>query len=188
MMVWFPIQSAGFSRIPKVFLWIATWEGMSNYDGHSFTNYSTANGLSHDLVNDFSEAKDGSLYVALNNGTIDIITNNKVIHTDIANKTVVNRFIHSPGHSVIAITDYKGVQQFTDGRLVEQKQSSPYSTFFDLRWINDSIFVAVGDSSIGAFNKNFELLTEIRDIYSYGEIKIYQDSKKRIWVGSPHRT
>jgi len=169
----------------KGFLWIATWEGMSKYDGHSFTNFNTGNGLSHDLVNDFSEAKDGSLYVALNNGTIDIIADNKVIHTDIANKTVVNRFIHSPGHPVIVTTDYKGVQEFTDGRLVQQKQSSPNSTYLDLQWLNDSIFVAVGDSSIRAFNKNFELLTEIRDIYAYGELKIYQDSKKRIWVGSP---
>jgi ligand-binding sensor domain-containing protein len=116
-------SSADFDS--KGFLWIATWEGMSKYDGHSFTNYSTANGLSHDMVNDFSEAKDGSLYVALNNRTIDVITDNKVIHTDIANKTVVNRFILSPGHRVIVTTDFKGVQEFTNGRLVQQKQSSP---------------------------------------------------------------
>ena len=45
----------------KGFLWIATFEGLSKYDGHRFTNYNVANGLSHNLVNDIYEAKDGTI-------------------------------------------------------------------------------------------------------------------------------
>jgi len=41
-----PILSAQFSKI-KGFIWIATWEGLSKYDGYRFTNFSKANGLSH---------------------------------------------------------------------------------------------------------------------------------------------
>src|ERR1700746_2998661 len=52
----------------KGFIWIATWEGLSRYDGNKFTNYTIANGLSHNLVNDICESDDGKLYVAENNG------------------------------------------------------------------------------------------------------------------------
>ena len=78
----------------KGFLWIATWEGVSKYDGYTFSNYSIANGLSHNLVNDFYESKDGRIYVALNNGTIDIITDNKVIR-----KAVLYTHSSRPGDS-----------------------------------------------------------------------------------------
>ncbi len=168
----------------KGFLWIATWEGLSKYDGHVFTNYSTLNGLSHNLVNDFCELKDGRLYVALNNGSIDIISDNQVIHKDSLSKTVVNHFIHSQGHPIIATTDLKGLQEFTDGRLIRPRQSSSPSTYIDLQWLNDSVFIAVSDSAIGAFNKKYELLTELRDLYIFAGSKIYQDSKKRIWVAT----
>src|SRR5262245_34576495 len=55
----------------KGFIWIGTWQGLSKYDGNKFTNFSTANGLSFDFVNDIKEINTGSLYVALNNGCID---------------------------------------------------------------------------------------------------------------------
>ena len=41
----------------KGFLWIATLEGLSKYDGHTFTGYNTANGLQHNMVNDFYESE-----------------------------------------------------------------------------------------------------------------------------------
>jgi len=167
----------------KGFLWIATWEGVSKFDGHSFTNFNTANGLSHNFVNDFYESKDGKLYVALNNGSIDIISDNQVTHTD-SSSTVINRFIYSQRHPVIATTDDKGLQEFTEGRLVRPKQPSSPSTYLDFQWLNDSVFLAVSDIAIGAFNKNYELLTELRDLYIFAGSKIYQDSKKRIWVAS----
>src|SRR6476619_3300967 len=56
----------------KGFLWIATWEGLSKYDGYQFTTYNTSNGLSHNMVNDFYEAPDGKLYLATNGGGLDV--------------------------------------------------------------------------------------------------------------------
>src|SRR6185437_6091532 len=58
----------------KGFLWIGTMEGLSKYDGNTFTNFTRSKGLSHSVVNDFYELNDGKLYVALNNGIIDEIT------------------------------------------------------------------------------------------------------------------
>src|SRR5258705_13815966 len=57
----------------KGFMWIATWEGLSKYDGHKFTNYNTANGLTYNMVNDIYESPDGKLYLAENNGGADVL-------------------------------------------------------------------------------------------------------------------
>ncbi len=77
----------------KGFLWIGTLEGLSKYDGYTFTNYTTANGLSHNMVNDFYETKDGQLYVALNNGSIDKIVDDKIIPKAVSSSVVINRFM-----------------------------------------------------------------------------------------------
>src|ERR671939_201032 len=74
----------------KGFLWISTWEGLSKYDGHRFTNFTEGNGLSHNLVNDVAETKNGDIYVALNNGTIDIISNDEVQQKGIVKNIVIN--------------------------------------------------------------------------------------------------
>src|SRR5258705_3483236 len=62
----------------KGFLWISTWEGLSKYDGNRFTNFTESNGLSHNLVNDVAETKDGNIYVTMNNGSVDIIRNDRI--------------------------------------------------------------------------------------------------------------
>src|SRR5215510_1634004 len=75
----------------KGFIWIGTWEGLSKYDGYRFTNFTTANGLSQNLVNDFFE-DNGKLYVALNNGTIDMIQNDR-IQEIISTPSALNHFV-----------------------------------------------------------------------------------------------
>ena len=75
----------------KGFIWIVTWEGISKYDGHKFTNYNTANGLTHELVNDVREIN-GKMYVAQNNGVVDVIQNESVVPQPITANLVVNKF------------------------------------------------------------------------------------------------
>ena len=48
------------------FLWIATWEGLSRFDGASFVNYGTRDGLGALLVNSVTEDARGRLWVATN--------------------------------------------------------------------------------------------------------------------------
>src|SRR5258705_3805675 len=67
------------------FIWIGTWEGLSKYDGHKFTNYTTVNGLSHNLVNDMYESPDGKLYVAENNGAVDILQRDAIVKKEAFN-------------------------------------------------------------------------------------------------------
>ncbi len=169
----------------KGFLWIATLEGLSKYDGHTFTNYSTANGLSHNMVNDFYETKDGRLYVALNNGAIDMVSENKVISKVDASGAVINRFLHNSTEEVIVSTDRKGLQQFSNEKLSKPNQLFPHQSFFDIIWVNDSLLMTVEETSLKVFNRKYELFSQIidRNIIYQGTI-IYQDSKKRIWAGT----
>ncbi len=168
----------------KGFLWIATFEGLSKYDGHRFTNYNVANGLSHNLVNDIYEAKDGTLYVALNNGAIDIIKENKSIEKSEPSPIVVNRFIQTPWQQVIATTDRNGLQEFANGILIKPKQDFPFSDYSDMVVINDTALITTG-LTVSIFNRKYELISQsMARADRYLDIKIYQDKKKRIWSGS----
>ncbi|MEO7983074.1 MAG: two-component regulator propeller domain-containing protein [Bacteroidota bacterium] len=170
----------------KGFLWIATWEGFSTYDGHTFTNYSTANGLSHNLVNDFYESPDGELYVATNGGGFDIIKENRIIQKAAPAAITVNSFVHFPNEKIIATTDNEGLQEFTTGKLTRLRKNRLLSSYFDLTVLSDSFLIAAGERGIQLLYRNYELISEVRNTEAiYAQFKIYQDSKKRILVGTP---
>src|ERR1051326_3642217 len=44
------------------FLWFATEEGLSRFDGYKFTNYTTDQGLPHRTVNDILETRGGAYW------------------------------------------------------------------------------------------------------------------------------
>jgi ligand-binding sensor domain-containing protein/signal transduction histidine kinase len=50
------------------FIWIATDEGLSRFDGYEFVNYTTAHGLPHRWVNDLIETRHGGYWVATDGG------------------------------------------------------------------------------------------------------------------------
>jgi len=77
------------------FLWIGTTEGISKYDGHRFINYTTANGMPHNLVNDMLETSDGKLIFACNDGSLAWIKNNR-IEKITKPGIVINHFYRAP--------------------------------------------------------------------------------------------
>jgi ligand-binding sensor domain-containing protein/signal transduction histidine kinase len=52
------------------FLWFATRNGLSRFDGTEFRNYTTDDGLPHPVVNDFLETSDGEYWIATNGGGV----------------------------------------------------------------------------------------------------------------------
>jgi ligand-binding sensor domain-containing protein len=57
-------------RDSRGFLWFCTNEGLSRFDGYSFTNYDTNDGLPHHAVTDFLQTRDGELWVGTNGGLV----------------------------------------------------------------------------------------------------------------------
>src|SRR5215831_3669556 len=57
-------------RDSRGFLWFCTGEGLSRFDGYSFTNYGVDQGLPHTTVNDFLETRTGELWIGTNAGLV----------------------------------------------------------------------------------------------------------------------
>ncbi len=62
----------------KGFLWFSTNFGVSKFDGRSFKNYSSAEGLSNNVIMSVSENEAGDKFVSTYKGGIDIITDSGI--------------------------------------------------------------------------------------------------------------
>src|SRR5438128_1887563 len=51
-------------RDSRGFLWFCTFEGLSRFDGYSFTTYGVDQGLPSPVINDLLETRDGQYWVA----------------------------------------------------------------------------------------------------------------------------
>ena len=57
-------------RDSRGFMWFATGDGLSRFDGYTFTNYSVEQGLPHRRVTDLLETRSGELWVATFGGLV----------------------------------------------------------------------------------------------------------------------
>ena len=162
------------------FIWIATWEGLSKYDGHRFTNFNTTNGLSFDLVNDLYVDDENRIYVAENDGHIDIITHSQ-LSTPLTDSVTINKFIKSDS-TVYAVTDYHGIAFLRNGNLHLTSQNE--SSILDLAVVNDSLFLIL-DSDFQAIlqDSRFQPFSKDSSGKSYRSITV--DSRNNIWLYGP---
>jgi len=169
----------------KGFLWFGTLEGLSKYDGHRFTNYTTANGLSNNYINHFYEAGDGTLYVAANDGSITMAAENKLIPCIQPSASVINRFLRTPEGRTIVSTDFHGLAEFRNNNLHALNQLYPGSSYYEITHLNDSLFIAVNDSSLQVLNYRCEVFSMLQKSNAYfTDYIIFKDSQKRIWAGA----
>ena len=166
------------------FIWVGTWEGLSKYDGHKFTNYTTANGLSHNVINDIFETNDGKLYVAENDGTVDVLQRDAIVKKAAFSNVIINQFHRSQDKRVLAGTDRRGLYEIKNGNLVKPLQTFPGSSYNDIAELNDSLLIGGAEGSLLILNKKFQLFAELKQPMGILTFKIYTDSKKRVWVGT----
>jgi ligand-binding sensor domain-containing protein/signal transduction histidine kinase len=63
----------GINRIvrdSRGFLWFATHEGLSKFDGYQFINYTTDQGLPQGAINDLLETRSGDYWIATSDGVV----------------------------------------------------------------------------------------------------------------------
>ena len=166
------------------FIWIGTWQGLSKYDGHKFTNYTTVNGLSDNMINDMYESPEGKLYVAENSGTTDILQQDAIVKKAAFSNVIINQFYITQNNRVIAATDTSGLHEIKNGSLIKPLQKFPNSTYGDLTDMNDSLLIGGAEGSLSILNSQFEVLSEIKQPREIIIFKIYKDFKNRIWVGT----
>jgi ligand-binding sensor domain-containing protein/two-component sensor histidine kinase len=167
----------------KGFLWIATWEGLSKYDGNKFTNFTTANGLSHNLVNDVYETKEGKILVAENNGSLDVIEHDVVVKKGLISNTTINRFFTLKNGKVLACTDGKSLFEFEQDSLKKLTPTLMTNSFsFFAEW-NDSFLVGANDGYTSVLDKQYNIVAS--SVNTTGSVYcLYTDSKKRLWAGT----
>ena len=68
-------QSRKTFQDKKGFIWVATNEGLSRFDGYGFTNYDDRNGLGDKRINDILEDSQGRFWVANNSHGISLKVN-----------------------------------------------------------------------------------------------------------------
>ena len=165
----------------KGFIWIATWEGLSKYDGNKFTNYTTANGLSFEMINDMHEDASGRIFLAENNGNLDIIERDRIHVDTIHRHVVVNSFFATPEHKLFVGTDNKGLLHFTSSRWDTSAQQ-PFNTIIDFAWLNDSLRIII--------NSNFKPWVADKNLNVYSTdvsssliaFAARRDRHNRIWL------
>jgi ligand-binding sensor domain-containing protein/two-component sensor histidine kinase len=164
----------------KGFIWIATWEGLSKYDGYRFTNFSTANGLSHNLVNDFFE-KDDKLLVAENDGSIDVIQSDHVQKIFQA-PSAVNRFVSTASGALLLTTDANGIYEFSEKKFFRPRQQLINYPIDRVIQLNDSLFIAHGgEETVQLFTSSYKTIaTTAIGLTSLGGL--LRDHKKRTWL------
>jgi ligand-binding sensor domain-containing protein/two-component sensor histidine kinase len=170
----------------KGFMWIATLDGLSKYDGHRFTNFNAATGLSHSLVNDMLE-EDGKLYVALNNGTVDVFRNDIIIDR-VKIGVTFNTFFQLKNGKILASTDSAGVWEFQKGRFIKPPQGVPHYSSIEIIEFNDSLLVSVVEYEPALLTKDYHEHPNkmpVQQLLAGMYFRCaYKDSKNRTWIGT----
>ena len=86
----------------KGYLWIATWEGLSRFDGYEFTNYDANDGLGHPFINDVTADNNGDLWVATNGGGVSRLIDQPAETSPAERKKFVSFLIAEGGEANVA--------------------------------------------------------------------------------------
>lgn len=162
------------------FIWLATMNGLSCYDGYRFTNYGPDKGI-FSVVNDVIEIEKGKLLVAQNNGDVSIVENN-VAKKIYSGGIVINLFIPQKDNKLLILTDGNGVCEWKNNK-VSVLPRSPVTNVHRIAFVNDSMYLYgdVNNGKVLITDKNFYPYSKITDCKF---LSVFTDSHKKTLVGT----
>lgn len=159
---------------------------MSKYDGHRFTNYSTANGLDFNYINDIYEMAPNRFLVAENNGTTDVVEHGEIIRNKRIGNIVVNKILVSQQGQIVGITDDSGLCVLKNNTWRRTGQGF-YGT--QLVFLSDSSLLAMAGEDSFLKIVNATSLTPEAEIVVKKHVftMLYTDRQNRTWIGTNAR-
>ena len=188
------------------YVWFCTTEGISRFDGYTFTNYGVAEGLPHRIVNDVIETRDGEILFATLAGVVQLN---------------VERGDATSPHFMAVSLEVSDEKSLSATRLVEDRDGSVWVgtagglfrlTKADGRWRSERVRTEidakqnvdlssintllidrngtlwVGSAFYGVFRRRsdggFDRFTEKNGLAQNGISDIYQDRSGKVWVGT----
>lgn len=165
------------------FIWLCTRGGLSLYDGSRFTNFTTSNGLTHDMINDIFEIAPQQFIVAQNAGGPQLLKNERMAPLVPGNMAVVNKFYPLPNNRLIAAADSVGAVEF-DKDEIRTLKSDFNNSIAEISPLNDSVWL-VSDLNFYAHLTTATLQPRCPK-QALGATSLLTDSKQRTWMGTIH--
>lgn len=175
---------------------------------HYFKNPLNPESLSNDIIRDFLESKNGNIWVATDGGGLNYFDRSKGTFKTYKNDTKNPKSIGSDavislnedqdgklwvgtwaGGLNILLDEEKGI--FTSFNKWIKNDKYPFRHVFDVQFEENYIWVAAFDEGLYRYDKKTNELqlfksieTEKDGISSNQPIRIFEDSKQNLWIGS----
>ena len=163
------------------FIWLCTRGGLSRYDGTRFTNYTTDNGLTNDMINDIVEVAPQKFIIAQNLQGPRLMEHERIVPFTSHGNLTLNKFYKLSGKRLLATTDLHGMAEWTNNDF--HYLNAGYTNNIDaITVLNDSTWVIV------QYNTSVQLMTNQLHPYSAADTinvtAVYTDSQQRTWIGT----
>jgi signal transduction histidine kinase/ligand-binding sensor domain-containing protein len=164
------------------FMWLSTRGGLSRYDGSRFTNFTTENGLTTDMINDIYEISPQEFIIAQNSGGPRLLKHGRISALPGNESIVINRF-YKIKNRLIGATDSHGIVEWKQSAF---NQVNPLykESISDLSAINDSTWMLTHLTFSLRITTPF--LKHWFNSYPIGVTAVFTDSHHRTWLGTIH--
>lgn len=148
----------------KGFLWFATGEGLSRFDGYEFVTYGVRDGLPNGIINDVLEDNRGRLWAAANDFGIALLNDKRFSENNSADPTKkFTRFL---------IDEKLHGSNKVDRMLIDSKDNLWCLT-------DDGIYrAAVSDSPVFTLVKSYKY-----PVIGDASLALFEDDKGSVWFG-----
>ncbi|MBC7829662.1 MAG: hypothetical protein H7122_18105 [Chitinophagaceae bacterium] len=165
------------------FIWICTRGGLSRYDGTRFTNYTTENGLTNDMINDIHEVAPQEFIIAQNLNGPRMFKGGRITPFSDENKVIINNFYRTGNNRLLVATDYDGILE-VKGNGFQQINPASRGQANQVTIVNDSLWLVQEDQS------SIQLMTPLLVPFSLKTQAFsscaYTDSRHNTWVGTSY--